>query len=358
MLEALEKIQPNLAALVGQANAGPANIPPVAKAESIASPLPPPVHDYACRKCGNKLVGEELFCGQCGSPRSSDYQPPSMQSKLATLWEMQEAQKLEEQEDLANSNGEKPPKASDTKSDPSHANESLARSIEAQIPDLFRESEMPLDEPKQLNEAPSTLGFETSGVEEEEEVDQAEEDSPREIKGEEETADASTALTPKLTKPADWSSAASAREFLEQLTSSKRPRSLIHLWNTRRGDIYLAIAVILVAIVIRWGVWSNHSANANAAPNAAAGAAAAHKKSPDADLSFFDRMLIQLGLAEAPQPAEDRGNPAIQVWIDQRTALYYCPGADLYGKTPKGKFTTQRDAQLDQFEPAYRKPCN
>jgi len=361
MLEALEKIQPNLAALVGQANAGQAsNIPSIAKAESLAPPLPPPVHDYACRKCGNKLVGEELFCGQCGSPRSNDYEAPSMQSKLATLWEMRETQKHDAEEGLASSNGDK--------SDPSDSNESLARAIEEQIPDLFRESEMPLDEPIELNEASSalassalassTLGFETSGLEEEEEVDHPEADSSGEIKGEEETADASTALTPKLTKPADWSSAASARAFLEQLASSKRPRSLIHLWNTRRGDIYLAIAVILVAVVIRWGIWSSHSANANAAPNAAAGAAAAHRKSPDADLSFFDRMLIQLGLAEAPQPAEDRGNPSIQVWVDQRTALYYCPGADLYGKTPKGKFTTQRDAQMDQFEPAYRKPCN
>jgi hypothetical protein len=83
-----------------------------------------------------------------------------------------------------------------------------------------------------------------------------------------------------------------------------------------------------------------------------------HKKpAADADLSAFDRMLIRLGLAEAPEPVEDRGNPATQVWVDQRTALYYCPGADLYGKTPKGKYTSQREAQLDQFEPAYRKTC-
>jgi hypothetical protein len=106
--------------------------------------------------------------------------------------------------------------------------------------------------------------------------------------------------------------------------------------------------------VIRWGIWSNHSASATTTPNAAA----SHRKSADADLSLFDRMLIQLGLAEAPPAPEDKGNPSVQVWVDQRTALYYCPGAELYGKTPKGKFTTQRDAQLDQFEPAYRKPCN
>ena len=69
-------------------------------------------------------------------------------------------------------------------------------------------------------------------------------------------------------------------------------------------------------------------------------------------------MLIQLGLAEAPATPEDTGNPAAQVWVDQKTGLYYCAGSDLYGKTTKGKYTKQRDAQLDQFEPAYRKPCN
>ena len=69
-------------------------------------------------------------------------------------------------------------------------------------------------------------------------------------------------------------------------------------------------------------------------------------------------MLVAVGLAEAPPAPVYSGNPSTQVWVDLHTALYYCPGADLYGKTPKGKFTSQRDAQLDQFEPAYRKACD
>jgi hypothetical protein len=79
---------------------------------------------------------------------------------------------------------------------------------------------------------------------------------------------------------------------------------------------------------------------------------------PDADLSTFDKLLIGLGLAEAPTPPEYRGNPDTQVWIDLQTALYYCPGSDLYSKTTKGRLSTQRDAQLDQFEPANRRPCD
>jgi len=48
----------------------------------------------------------------------------------------------------------------------------------------------------------------------------------------------------------------------------------------------------------------------------------------------------------------------VPVWIDVHHALYYCPGADLYGKTPQGKIASQHDAQLDQFEPASRKVCD
>jgi hypothetical protein len=73
---------------------------------------------------------------------------------------------------------------------------------------------------------------------------------------------------------------------------------------------------------------------------------------------MFDKLLISLGLAEAPEAPEYKGNPDTQVWVDLHTALYYCPGSELYGKTPKGKLASQRDAQLDQFEPASRKACD
>jgi hypothetical protein len=96
-----------------------------------------------------------------------------------------------------------------------------------------------------------------------------------------------------------------------------------------------------------------------ATANPASSASAHHKApAPDDDLSFFDRMLVSLGLADPPSTPEYKGNPDTKVWVDLHTALYYCPGADLYGKTAKGKFATQKDAQLDQFEPASRKTCD
>jgi hypothetical protein len=155
-----------------------------------------------------------------------------------------------------------------------------------------------------------------------------------------------------------WSSAARAREFLESLSATRTPTALARFWHSRRGDFYLGIAVILVLVVIRWGIWSSHSVGATGHGTTVSGRANRGKQpAPDADLSMFDKFLISLGLAEAPDAPEYKGNPYIQVWVDLQTALYYCPGSDLYEKTPKGKLTTQRDAQMDQFEPADRRAC-
>jgi hypothetical protein len=66
---------------------------------------------------------------------------------------------------------------------------------------------------------------------------------------------------------------------------------------------------------------------------------------------------VSLGLADAPDPPTRRGNPNIQVWVDPKTALYYCVGEELYGKAPGGHATTQGEAQMDQFEPAGRAAC-
>jgi hypothetical protein len=155
-----------------------------------------------------------------------------------------------------------------------------------------------------------------------------------------------------------WSSAARAREFLESLSATRTPTALARFWRSRRGDFYLGIAIILVLVVIRWGIWSSHSVGATGHGATVSGRGNRGKQpAPDADLSAFDKFLISLGLAEAPDAPQYKGNPYIQVWVDLQTALYYCPGSDLYEKTPKGKLTTQRDAQQDQFEPANRTAC-
>jgi len=76
---------------------------------------------------------------------------------------------------------------------------------------------------------------------------------------------------------------------------------------TRR--FYLAVALILVAVVIRWGVWSEHSVGATGRGNAVSGSSHRRKLDPNADLSVFDKLLISLGLAEGPDAPEYKGNP-------------------------------------------------
>jgi len=342
MLEALDKLTPNLAAMVEK----PAAADSASKTGTPATPEPKPT--FVCRKCGHKLVGEEQFCGSCGTPRSSDYEPPSMQSKVASLWHMQEALKKTRPAGAAEDRAAHQSSASVERA---QFEKSRADSREEEVPGLFASAERPVDKataPAKLDPALERAEFEESvtsdietplqtGLQEEEEAE----------------ARQSTALA-KPERAAAWSSAASTRDFLERLAPAQRSGALVRMWNTRRGDIYLAIAVLLVAGVLRWGIWSNHSVSATGSGNAAS---ASHRK-PDANLSLFDRMLISLGLAEAPPPPKEKGNPDVQVWVDLKTALYYCPGTDLYGKTPKGKFTSQRDAQMDQYEPAYRKPCD
>jgi hypothetical protein len=324
MLETLEKLKPNLAALVDtQAARQSAPVP-----ATLATPSSEPV--VLCRKCGNELEADEQFCGKCGSPRSGVYEPPTMQSKVASLMNLQPPLK----KGAATAPGQ----------DKAH-DENVALNEDLALPEddnHFSEAAEPANPANKLELTilPTNL------------AEEAEDDAISAEPGNAEPAAASSPAT--LETATNWSSAAAARDFLEQLGPPKRDVALARFWKARRGDVYLALAVLLVAVAIRFGLWSDRPVGASGNPTAAT----ARHKPADADLSLFDRILVNLGLAEAPTPVEDKGNPETQVWVDLHTALYYCPGTDLYGKTPTGKYTTQRDAQLDQFEPAYRKVCN
>jgi ribosomal protein L40E len=107
--------------------------------------------------------------------------------------------------------------------------------------------------------------------------------------------------------------------------------------RVHRSNLYLAGAVLVAALALLWPVADS--------PRRAA-------------LSPLERMLVAMGLAEAPEPVVHlQGDPAVEVWVDPHTALYYCPGEELYGKTADGRFSSQREAQMDRFEPAGRSTC-
>ena len=122
------------------------------------------------------------------------------------------------------------------------------------------------------------------------------------------------------------------------------PRSFLqHLADLRvtlrfnRANLYLGLAVLVAGFALLWP--------AATAPRRPA-------------LGLWEQALIKLGIAEAPAPAiHFQGDPSVQVWIDPHSALYYCPGEDQYGKSTDGRFSTQREAQMDRFDPAGRSAC-
>jgi GAF domain-containing protein len=342
LLEALEKLKPNLAAF--------ADKPATKDFAAIARPTftPGAASTFFCRACGHELVGQEQYCGNCGSPRSTDDEAPKVQDTISQPWHLTEAIETIPHRDP--SNGVVIPADSQDNLDQVHLGESIADSVEGQSAESFTAVEPRLPQATdftEISQVPVSADFENAA--------HSDLEIPlHTIPEDDEQATEPTALV-KPERSATWGSAATTLDFFRQLSTAKNRGAWVDFWKSRRGDIYLAIAVILFLGAVRWGMWSNHSVRATG--NTAI--STAHRKAaPHADLSLFDRILVELGLAEAPDPPEYKGNPATQVWVDLQTALYYCPGADLYGKTPKGRFSSQRAARLDQFEPAYRKACD
>lgn len=76
-------------------------------------------------------------------------------------------------------------------------------------------------------------------------------------------------------------------------------------------------------------------------------------------VQHFPQLAVVLHLAPAPPvSATLAGADAhIKVWADLKTALYYCPGSAYYGQTRSGRFMSQADAHLANFEPAERRVC-
>jgi ribosomal protein L40E len=106
-----------------------------------------------------------------------------------------------------------------------------------------------------------------------------------------------------------------------------------------RADLYLGVSLFVAVLALLWP--------AAAAPRHAA-------------IGPWERALITLGIAETPATpvVHLQGDPGIQVWVDTHSALYYCPGEEQYGKTPDGHVTSQREAQMDRFQPASRTVCD
>ena len=338
MLAAIERLKPGLAATTEDRSVTTSH--PTLSASSATTGESP------CWKCGSNVLAKEQFCGNCGAPRASDKHPSTMQSKFASAGLMQ--QRNRQTFAAAPSNGTIPGGDATRRTMADHKDR--VAFPEEEIAD---QQPGPFSGPDLEENSPSGPFLSTSAAE-----DAAVGCVSSDGQLHESVKGRSTAMVVPH-QDIVWTSAAKAREFLESVSGTRAPGALARFWRSRRGDFYLAVALILVVVVIRWGIWADHSVGATGTGSAVSGSAHRRKQlDPNADLSVFDKLLISMGLAEAPDAPEYKGNPETKVWVDLHTALYYCPGSDLYGKTPKGKISSQKDAQLDQFEPAYRKACD
>ena len=285
---------------------------------AVIEPLPLPETKPAtstCQECGSTLARNEFFCDTCGAPVERPNN--TTQKNWASLWEMHQASQSEPK--LETEKIDAPLTSAKAVSQEETADEEI---------DLF---------PAELEEIVGK--FAEPG---EEEADAAApETSVKAL-----TVAAQAPATGSESAPAaTWSSAAKARAWFDSLKPPQKSKDWFRdEWNFHRGIISIALAsAVLLAVLFQWVT--------RPAPAPGKGR----------ELSAFEQMLVSVGLAEAPppiSPTPQPGNPSTKVWVDVHTALYYCPGADLYGKTPNGKYTSQLEAQRDNFQPSTLKACD
>ena len=134
-----------------------------------------------------------------------------------------------------------------------------------------------------------------------------------------------------------------ARPWIKWLKAHcTNPVWIVRQLAARRGDLYLLFAAILLVSVL-WRLAGDNTARARGAVR---------------DLkNASQEALIQLGLQSPPSPAKAL-KPEVRVWVDFQSGVYFCPGTGQYGKTKDGKFTTESNARLSQYQPASHKACN
>lgn len=289
-----ERIMDNARPLA--ADSSPLSESPVAKAEpeTVAGDLP-----SHCRVCGKPFEAEAVFCGNCSMPRVAGPQSENLQSKWASLWYMQQA------------------KAAARK----HSLEAQPKSTQLVNPTV-EPSTAPL--PELLTVAPSET--------------QSGRMWPLLAPQPKPTvqADVPEAHSENLPSANESPVEADDQPAQQPEPESSQPQSRwLRLHGRATPWALSALSLLLFVLVI-----------------------AAWPTPRNSQLTWFQSMLVQLGLADAPvRTSIPAGNPAAQVWVDIHTALYYCGGSDLFGKTPDGRLATQREAQEDRFEPAERTPC-
>jgi hypothetical protein len=360
VLMALEKLKPQLERLTNEQTALIQQATAPAKNETVD-----------CKTCGSWMEATAEKCPICGAPKGAEAHPGSeLQSKWAAMWDHrqeQEAQTNREsifvEPDSVLSDNVLPPlpdlgideREFNNNSNGTHVHDEVVPSWPSSFSD---EHFSHVDEQR----PESSLSMATAEPQEEALTHSSEEAQSHEENFEPRPPLETVSLGDFYQNVQHWTKAK-----LEQTSWGRRVH---HLWVTRRGDISLGVAGCVVVMALVWAFSSHPAKQQPATTNVATNAATSvpnqpavperkRRPKPQApELSTWEKVLVGLGLAEPPPPAPYMGDPNVKVWVDLQSALYYCPSAELYGKTPKGKYTTQGDAQIDQFEPAFRRPCD
>jgi len=373
------------------------SIPGVARPEPSSQSLPADIFSKStesiaasppatCATCGHTLDEGEAFCGQCGTPRpGSGF---SIQSKWASLWQMQQAgakgdvpasRKGPQPSHAVPDSPASSPRETANQTAPAEADHEFEKMTEVaaeprsaktwQPTSQVREhpesepvhlqaeqgvSPAPLQAPSSSLSPPSEFSAPPAHAETEAVVNRAGDSlapaSPIRIIPDEEISVTETPVSP-------WASAQQARSWLDAAKGQKHALTpLSDWWKRHRANVYVGMAAVILSISVVMFVVS--LGRTPVTPSSPVANAHHRKTPPPPNLTLFEKFLVGIGLAEPPEAPVYLGNPNTQVWVDVHTALYYCPGSELYGKTQGGKFTTQRDAQQDQFEPANRKVCD
>ncbi len=348
--------------------------PELKPAEAAAIPQPAAVSqdqlssqesaEPICAGCGRQFVSEERFCGTCGRPRPGSG---------PTTWLERISLPLQPAAAKSDSSERPLPTPQQPEAEPAASPVSLREIVtrfadEEHLPTEAKWTPSARTDPAVEADVPSEPSLASSPTEPAQSSPAVESDST--AREEEAISNLQSEVALRIV-PADvraithfspWASAQKAREWLELLRAEGPKKTWWeHQWQRNRANFYVAGAgLVLLLAILMFALSGTPPGSQSSGASASAAAASAHrrKKAPQLQLTWFERALVELGLAEPPPAPAYLGNPNTQVWVDVHTALYYCPGAELFGKTPGGKITTQQDAQRDQFEPASRNACD
>jgi hypothetical protein len=307
-----------------------------------------PETQAVCPHCGAPKPAEESRCQLCGQ---DEFRPGErLQRNWASMWLMSQEQRLwperflqvgEAALEAREAAGKAVPPPESERSPRAQAARAFAASGFPALPLVRNEVARETIDASVLDRAAEETAWTTAATDDFTQDGLTQEDLTQEDFTQEDSAPEDSDLTvqPYQLSASDDSSPADASADKTTGASSLIQRLADFRVKLRfhRADLYLGVAVFISALALMWPAAST--------PQRAA-------------LGPWERALVELGIAEAPAPTiHTPGDPGIQVWVDPHTALYYCPGEEQYGKTADGRVATQRDAQMDRFQPAGRSVC-